>query len=155
MNEVGETNNNIILGYQEIIEMIPHRYPFLLVDRVESIVPSESAIGFKNVTANEYFFPGHFPNYPIMPGVLIIEALAQTAGILVCYSMNLKNQRHVYFMSIENARFRRPVVPGNVLELRVKKIQNRKTIWKFKGEALVDGIVHAEAICTAMVGGDS
>jgi 3-hydroxyacyl-[acyl-carrier-protein] dehydratase len=155
VNEVGETNNNIILGYQEIIEMIPHRYPFLLVDRVESIVPSESAIGFKNVTANEYFFPGHFPNYPIMPGVLIIEALAQTAGILVCYSMNLKNQRHVYFMSIENARFRRPVVPGNVLELRVKKIQNRKTIWKFKGEALVDGIVHAEAICTAMVGGDS
>ncbi|MBL9029503.1 MAG: 3-hydroxyacyl-ACP dehydratase FabZ [Caedimonas sp.] len=135
--------------------MIPHRYPFLMVDRVEKIVPGESAVGFKNVTVNEYFFQGHFPDHPIMPGVLIVEALAQTAGILVCYSMNLRNQRRVYFMSIEEARFRRPVVPGDALELRVQKIHNRKTIWKFKGEALVKGVVHAEAVCTAMVGGDS
>ena len=155
MSEQEKVSKGIVLGYQEITEMLPHRYPFLMVDRVEKIISSESAVGFKNVTANEYFFQGHFPQYPIMPGVLIIEAIAQTAGILVCYSMNLKNQRHVYFMSIEEARFRRPVVPGDVLELRVQKIQNRKTIWKFKGEALFNGVVHAETICTAMVAGDS
>lgn len=155
MSTPEKENQTIILGYQEITQMIPHRYPFLMVDRVEKIVPGESAVGFKNVTVNEYFFQGHFPDHPIMPGVLIVEALAQTAGILVCYSMNLRNQRRVYFMSIEEARFRRPVVPGDTLELRVRKIQNRKTIWKFKGEALVKGVVHAEAVCTAMVGGDS
>ena len=155
MSTPEKENQTVVLGYQEIIQTIPHRYPFLMVDRVEKIVPGESAVGFKNVTVNEYFFQGHFPDHPIMPGVLIVEALAQTAGILVCYSMNLRNQRRVYFMSIEEARFRRPVVPGDALELRVQKIQNRKTIWKFKGEALVKGVVHAEAVCTAMVGGDS
>ena len=144
---------NVVLGYREITEMLPHRYPFLMVDRVEQVVSGESAIGFKNVTANEHFFSGHFPGYPIMPGVMIIEALAQTAGIVVCYTLNLKNQSHVYFMSIEGARFRRPVFPGDALELKVQKIQHRKTIWKFKGEALVKGVVHAESTFTAMVGG--
>ncbi len=144
----------LVLKYNDIINLIPHRYPFLLVDRIENIVPGEKATGYKNVTVNEPFFQGHFPNYPIMPGVLIIEALAQTAGALVCHSLQLKNQNRVYFMSIEEARFRKPVTPGDVLELRVQKIQNRKIIWKFKGEALVNGIVHAEATYTAMIGGE-
>ncbi|MGI4852036.1 MAG: 3-hydroxyacyl-ACP dehydratase FabZ [Janthinobacterium lividum] len=145
-------STNIVLKYDEITALIPHRYPFLLVDRVEKIIPGEQATGYKNVTINENFFQGHFPDFPIMPGVLIVEALAQTAGVLVCHTLDLKNQRRVYFMSIENARFRKPVTPGDVLELRVQKIQNRKTIWKFKGEALVDGVVYAEATFTAMIG---
>lgn len=142
----------IVLKYDEITALIPHRYPFLLVDRVEKIVPGDCATGYKNVTINENFFQGHFPDFPIMPGVLIVEALAQTAGVLVCHTLQLKNQRRVYFMSIEDARFRKPVTPGDVLELRVRKIQNRKTIWKFKGEALVNGTVYAEATFTAMIG---
>lgn len=149
------SEKEIILTYDDIIQLIPHRYPFLMVDRVEKVIVGEEAVGLKNVTINEPFFQGHFPNYPIMPGVLIIEALAQTAGILVSYSMSLKTQTHVYFMSVEEAKFRRPVVPGDALELKVRKIHNRKTIWKFKGEAYVKGVLHAETICTAMVGGQA
>lgn len=140
------------LDILEIMEAIPHRYPMLLVDKVKDIVPSESATGVKNVTINEPFFQGHFPSRPIMPGVLIIEAMAQTAAVLVMSSMGeAARDKLVYFMSIKDARFRRPVVPGDVLELRVAKEQNRGPTWRFKGEGVVDGKVVAEATYTAMI----
>jgi 3-hydroxyacyl-[acyl-carrier-protein] dehydratase len=140
------------LDVNQIMEMIPHRYPFLLIDRVTEIVPETSAIGIKNVTINEPFFQGHFPSQPIMPGVLIVEAMAQTAGVLVIASMNKSNDGClVYFMTIDNARFRKPVVPGDTLRIHVDKVQNRGTVWKFKGEAKVDGKTVAEATYAAMI----
>lgn len=142
----------LVLGYEEITALIPHRYPMLLVDRVEEIVPGESAVGIKNVTANESYFQGHFPEKPIMPGVMIVEALAQAAGVLVCHTLGVGSKRMVYFMSIEEARFRKPVLPGHTVKLHVQKIQSRSNIWKFKGEARVEGQLHAEAIFTAMIG---
>ncbi|MBN9413566.1 MAG: 3-hydroxyacyl-ACP dehydratase FabZ [Candidatus Paracaedimonas acanthamoebae] len=140
------------LDHQQILKLIPHRYPMLLVDRAENVIPFESGIGIKNVTFNEPFFQGHFPGHPVMPGVLIVEALAQTAGIVVAQGLDPSAERLVYFLAIDEARFRQPVIPGQQLQLCVQKIQNRRNIWKFKGEALVDGKIHAEAICTAMVG---
>jgi 3-hydroxyacyl-[acyl-carrier-protein] dehydratase len=138
----------------QIMEMIPHRYPFLMIDRVTDIVSATSAIGVKNVTINEPYFQGHFPSQPIMPGVMIVEAMAQTAGVLVIASFEQKtDQRLVYFMTIDNARFRKPVVPGDTLKIHVKRIQNRGTVWKFKGEAKVDGKTVAEATYTAMIVG--
>jgi 3-hydroxyacyl-[acyl-carrier-protein] dehydratase len=140
------------LDVLKIMEAIPHRYPMLLVDRVKDIVPLEAATGVKNVTINEPFFAGHFPTRPIMPGVLIIEAMAQTAAVLVMSSMGEKAQgKLVYFMSVDKARFRRPVVPGDVLELRVQKEQNRGPVWKFKGEGVVGDTVVAEASFAAMI----
>lgn len=144
--------SDITLHYDDIIKLIPHRFPMLMIDRLERVVPGESAVGIKNVTINEPFFQGHFPDLPIMPGVLIVEALAQAAGVLVCHTLGLTNQKAVYFMSIEEARFRKPVVPGEKLELHVFKLQNRQKIWKFRGEARVNGVVHAEATYTAMIG---
>ncbi len=135
-----------------IMGLIPHRYPFLLVDRLTAIVPGQSAVGIKNITMNEFFFPGHFPNHPVMPGVLIVEALAQTAGVLVMYSRGEKAYNElVYFTSIENARFRRTVVPGNVLQLKVNKERNRGPIWKFSGQAMVGSELAAEAVFSAMI----
>ncbi len=135
-----------------IMEMIPHRYPFLLIDRVERVVASESAVGIKNVTVNEPHFPGHFPGHPVMPGVLIIEAMAQTAAIVVVDAMGEDVEgKLVYFMAVENAKFRKPVVPGDRLELHVTKKQNRGAVWKFEGQAKVDGAVAAEATFTAMI----
>lgn len=135
-----------------VMEHIPHRYPFLLIDRLIDIVPNESATGVKNVTINEPFFQGHFPTRPIMPGVLIVEAMAQTAGCLVVHSMGLKGKnRLVYFMSIENARFRKPVVPGDQLRIHVVRERNRANVWRFRGEAKVDGSLVAEATYTAMI----
>jgi 3-hydroxyacyl-[acyl-carrier-protein] dehydratase len=140
------------LTVEDIKKLIPHRYPMLLIDRMCDLVPGESATGIKCVTANEPFFQGHFPEKPVMPGVLIVEALAQTAGALVIYSMeNVTENQIVYFMSIEEAKFRRPVVPGDRLELKVTKTQNRSNVWKFSGEAYVDGNLHAEAKFTAMI----
>lgn len=140
------------LTVTEIMDLIPHRYPMLLVDRIQDIVENESCTGFKNVTFNEPFFQGHFPGEPIMPGVLIIEALAQTAGALVCHTTDLGgNGSSVYFMNIEEAKFRRPVVPGDVLEMKVEKSQSRGSVWKFSGKAYVNGKVHAEAKFTAMI----
>lgn len=140
------------LNINQIMEMIPHRYPFLLIDRVTEIVPETSAVGVKNVTINEPFFQGHFPNEPIMPGVLIVEAMAQTAGVLVIASMEQRNEgRLVYFMTIDNARFRKPVGPGDTLKIHVNKVQSRGTVWKFKGEAKVEGKVVAEATYSAMI----
>ncbi|WP_138380124.1 3-hydroxyacyl-ACP dehydratase FabZ [Luteithermobacter gelatinilyticus] len=135
-----------------IMEVIPHRYPMLLVDRLQDIVPGEAATGIKNVTMNEPFFQGHFPQKPVMPGVLIVEAMAQTAAALVMLSLGEEAEgKLVYFMSIEGAKFRKPVVPGDRLELHVSKEQNRRSVWKFKGIGKVAGQVVAEATYTAMI----
>lgn len=136
----------------EIMKMIPHRYPFLLVDRILELVPAESAIGLKNITMNEPQFMGHFPEVPVMPGVLIVEAMAQTAAIVVVKAMESETAgKLVYFMSIEDARFRKPVGPGDAMHIHVQKVQARKNVWKFKGEAKVDGNLCAEATFTAMI----
>ncbi|MFY9287924.1 MAG: 3-hydroxyacyl-ACP dehydratase FabZ [Alphaproteobacteria bacterium] len=136
-----------------IMKLIPHRYPMLLIDRVIDIVHGESCTGIKNVTANEPCFQGHFPGYPIMPGVLIIEAMAQTSATMVVESMDgVSCETHiVYFMTIESARFRKPVVPGDQMHIKVKKDRQRGNVWKFRGEAYVDNVLCAEAVYTAML----
>ncbi len=140
------------LDTQAILERIPHRYPFLLIDRVRQIVRHERAVGIKNVTVNEPFFPGHFPGHPVMPGVLIIEAMAQTCAVLVVESLGEEAKgRVVYFMSIDGARFRRPVGPGDVLELHVQRERARGKVWRFACEANVAGRRVAEATITAML----
>jgi 3-hydroxyacyl-[acyl-carrier-protein] dehydratase len=139
-----------MIEVNEIKTIIPHRYPFLLVDRIISLEKSKTAVGIKNVSANEGFFEGHFPGNPIMPGVLIVEALAQTAGILSNVSSE-KKYKSVYFMSIERAKFRKPVVPGDQLRLEVEVLKQRNTVLKFSGIARVDDKVVAEAEFTAMM----
>jgi 3-hydroxyacyl-[acyl-carrier-protein] dehydratase len=135
-----------------IKQMIPHRYPMLMIDRIIDVIPNVRATGIKNVTINEPFFQGHFPSFPVMPGVLIIEAMAQTAGVLVVGSLGPEKEgRLVYFMSIDSARFRKPVVPGNTIHIHVEKLRNRGNVWKFKGEAKVDGVLVAEATYAAMI----
>ncbi len=135
-----------------IMELIPHRYPFLLIDRMIDVVTGQSATGVKNVSINEPFFQGHFPNHPVMPGVLIIEAMAQTAGALVVHTLGPEAEgRVVYFMSIEGARFRKPVTPGDQLLVFVNKLARRANAWKFSGQAKVDGVVVAEATYSAMI----
>jgi 3-hydroxyacyl-[acyl-carrier-protein] dehydratase len=142
------------LDIRRIVQMIPHRYPMLLVDRVVEMRLGESAIGIKNVTINEPFFQGHFPAEPVMPGVLIVEAMAQTAAVVVVATLGADAEgKIVYFMSIENARFRRPVVPGDRIEIHVQKLQSRQSVWKFSGKAIVDGAVAAEATFAAMIRG--
>lgn len=136
----------------KIMQMIPHRYPILLVDRLIDLVPGESAVGLKNVTMNEPQFMGHFPGFPVMPGVLIVEAMAQTAALVVVDFLGEEAQgKVVYFMTIDNARFRKPVTPGDSMHVRVEKIQSRGPVWKFKGTATVDGKVCAEAVFSAMI----
>jgi 3-hydroxyacyl-[acyl-carrier-protein] dehydratase len=144
--------SQVTLGIDQILRMIPHRYPILMIDRLEEIVIDRSAVGIKNVSVNEPFFQGHFPGKPIMPGVLIIEAMAQTAATLVVYTIgdNVEG-RLVYFMSVENARFRKMVVPGDQLRVHVQRIHKRGNVWKFKGEAKVNGVLCAEATYTAMI----
>ncbi len=135
-----------------IMGAIPHRYPFLLVDRMVEIVIGERAIGIKNVTMNEPFFQGHFPQAPVMPGVLIVECMAQTAGVLVVETLGPNARgKLVYFMTIENAKFRKPVVPGDQLRVHVVKERARGNIWKFNAEARVDGVLVAEATYSAMI----
>ncbi len=135
-----------------ILRAIPHRYPFLLIDRVDTLIPGQSAIGIKNVSVNEPFFQGHFPNHPVMPGVLIIESMAQTAAVLVVHTLGPDAAgRVVYFMSVEGAKFRRPVVPGDTLRIHCTKERNRGQVWKFNAVARVDGSVVAEATYTAMI----
>ena len=135
----------------EILSRIPHRYPFLLVDRCEEFKPSESIVGIKCVTINEPFFQGHFPAYPVMPGVLIVEAMAQTGAIMMSKSLNIDiSGKVIYFMSIDGVRFRSPVRPGDVLRMHVEVTRARGDIFKFKGKALVGGKVAAEAEFAAM-----
>ena len=140
------------LDVKRVMAALPHRYPMLLVDRVEEIVPDKSITAIKAVTINEDFFNGHFPGRPIMPGVLIVEALAQAAGVLAVESLGLANSgKLVYFMAIEGAKFRTPVEPGCLLRLEVEFVQKRASVCKFAGKALVDGKVAAEANFTAMI----
>ena len=132
------------LDINEIKEILPHRYPFLLVDRIVEL-EAERIVGLKNVTCNEPFFQGHFPDFPVMPGVLIVEAMAQTAGILVLKSIENRASKLVLLVAVENARFRRPVVPGDTLRLEMKLIKRKATVAKMSGVATVDGQVVAEA----------
>ena len=141
-----------VIDIARIMQAIPHRYPFLLIDRVVDVVLNHSAVGVKNVTINEGFFQGHFPGHPVMPGVLIIESMAQTAAVLVVETLGPRAQgKVVYFMSIEGAKFRRPVVPGDQLRVHVVKERNRGNVWKFHAIARVDGVSVAEATYAAMI----
>tara|TARA_A100001037_G_scaffold296350_1_gene316726 strand:+ start:373 stop:855 length:483 start_codon:yes stop_codon:yes gene_type:complete len=149
-----QTNDNAreAVDILEVMEMIPHRQPFLMIDRVEDIVVQERATGVKNVTINEPFFLGHFPVRPVMPGVLIIEAMAQTAAVLVVETLGKEALgKLVYFMTIDNARFRKPVVPGDQLKLYVSIQRHRGNVWKFDGEGRVGDTVVAQAAYSAMI----
>jgi 3-hydroxyacyl-[acyl-carrier-protein] dehydratase len=140
------------IGRDRIMEMIPHRDPFLMIDKVTDIVTNERATGIKTVAADEYYFKGHFPARPVMPGVLIIEAMAQTAAVLVVHTLGPEAEgKLVYFMTVDNARFRRPVLPGDRLQIRVTKQRHRGNVWKFEGEARVDDRLCAEAVFAAMI----
>jgi 3-hydroxyacyl-[acyl-carrier-protein] dehydratase len=140
------------IDIQRILEMIPHRYPFLLIDRVVDVISGESAIGIKNVSINEIYFQGHFPQHPVMPGVLMIEAMAQTAAVLVVHTLGRESEgKLVYFMSVDNARFRNPVFPGDQLQVKVVRKQNRGSVWKFDGSATVGDKLMAEATFAAMI----
>ena len=148
-----ETQNNTLesLDILKIMRLLPHRYPFLLIDRVIEIEGDNSAIGIKNVTINEPHFQGHFPEQPVMPGVLIIEAMAQTAGAICIRSTGEDKPSLVYFMTVDGAKFRKPVVPGDRLEIHVKKLKQRGNIWRFACEGIVDGNKVAEAEISAMM----
>ena len=141
-----------VIDINRIQEMIPHRYPILLVDRIIELTPGERAVGLKNVTMNEPQFTGHFPNFPVMPGVLIIEAMAQTAAIVVVEALGPEAEgKVVYFMTIDDARFRKHVTPGDTMHIHVEKVQARRNVWKFKGKAMVGDKVCAEATFSAMI----
>ncbi|QKS01052.1 3-hydroxyacyl-ACP dehydratase FabZ [Sphingomonas sp. CL5.1] len=153
MSEAEVTSGSVgPLDIARVMAALPHRYPMLLVDRVEELVPDRSIAAIKAVTFNEGFFQGHFPGRPIMPGVLIVEALAQAAGVLAVESLGLAGSgKLVYFMAIENAKFRKPVEPGVLLRLEVEFVQKRSSVCKFAGVARIDGQVAAEASFTAMI----
>ncbi len=140
------------LDIDRVQQLIPHRYPFLMIDRVVDLVRNVSATGIKNVTINEPYFQGHFPSRPVMPGVMIIESMAQTAAVLVVSTLGSGAEgKLVYFMSVDNARFRKPVVPGDTLYVHVYKRQQRGSVWKFDAQAKVDGRVVADATYAAMI----
>jgi 3-hydroxyacyl-[acyl-carrier-protein] dehydratase len=153
LNETLNRNGELLtLDANEIKNCLPHRYPMLMIDKVEDLCLGESAVGIKNVTLNEPFFQGHFPEKPIMPGVFIVEAMGQTAAVVVAKTMNLeKSGGLVYFMSMTDVRFRKLVGPGDVLRLCVKKERSRDNVWRFKGHAFVKDVLVAEATFTAMI----
>ncbi|MDJ1407479.1 MAG: 3-hydroxyacyl-ACP dehydratase FabZ [Candidatus Midichloria sp.] len=141
-----------ILNIQQIIKLIPHRYPFLLIDKIISIESGIKAVALKNVTVNENFFVGHFPIKPVMPGVLIIEVMAQAAAVFLIYDTKAEiNNKLIYFTSIENAKFRKPVEPGDTMIIEVSKIQSRNSMWKIKGEVRVNDTLVTEAIVSAVL----
>ncbi|MCH7977729.1 MAG: 3-hydroxyacyl-ACP dehydratase FabZ [Acidobacteria bacterium] len=141
----------MILDINEIQKILPHRPPFLLVDRILELEPQKRIVGIKNVTINEPFFTGHFPNFPVMPGVLIVEAMAQTGGVLVLRDLPDADSKLVFFAAIEKAKFRRPVFPGDQLRLEVEVLSRRATFWRMRGKALVDGQLAAEAVVLCKV----
>jgi len=158
MSDKLEDNGNpvgFVIGIKEIQQLIPHRYPMLLVDKIEDVVLGQSAVGIKNVTFNENFFQGHFPGEPIMPGVLIVEAMAQTSAALVNKTLDsLEGERKytkVLFMSIDGVKFRQPVVPGDTIKMHVEKEQSRGVVWRFKGRTFVGEKLVCEAVFTAML----
>ena len=147
-----KTADGLVLDVEQIKQLLPHRAPFLFVERLTDIVPGESAVGHKAVSFNEPHFQGHFPDFAVMPGVLIVEAMAQAAGALVVHSLGLAgNNRLVFFMTIDKARFRRPVTPGDMLRFPVKAIQRRGPVWRFEGKAYVGDALCAEAEFSAMI----
>ncbi len=147
-----EDSGTLSLDIGRVMEMIPHRYPFLMIDRVVDIVTGESAVGIKNVTINEPHFIGHFPSKAVMPGVLLIEAMAQTAAVLVVHTLGPEAEgKLVYFMTVDDGRFRRPVVPGDQVRIHVAKQRQRANVWRFSGQAKVGGVVVAEATFSAMI----
>lgn len=152
MDSITEQHAAEQIDTQRLMEMIPHRYPFLMVDKIIEVVPDVRAVGIKNVSINESYFQGHFPRYAVMPGVLIIEAMAQTAAALVVRTLGPDSEgKLVYFMSIDGARFRKPVHPGDQLRIEVNKKRSRGNVWKFNGEAKVGETLVAEATYAAMI----
>jgi len=153
MTERPVTGNSAIpIDIMRIMQLIPHRFPFLMVDRIVELVLDEKAVGLKNVTINEPYFQGHFPREAVMPGVMIIESMAQTAAVLVVETLGGSAAgKLVYFMSVDDARFRKPVFPGDQVRIEVTKQRSRGNVWKFRGEARVDGRLMAEATFAAMI----
>jgi 3-hydroxyacyl-[acyl-carrier-protein] dehydratase len=150
--ELVEKKSQQVVSIERIMEMIPHRYPFLMIDKIIEMVPDQYAIGVKNVSINEHHFAGHFPGKPVMPGVLLIEAMAQTSAVLVVETLGKASEgKLVYFMTIDEARFRKPVVPGDSVHIRCDKQQSRKNVWKFACVATVEGTKVAEATISAMI----
>ncbi|RAH99812.1 3-hydroxyacyl-[acyl-carrier-protein] dehydratase FabZ [Acuticoccus sediminis] len=147
----GTTKTLAVAEVGDILNMLPHRYPFLMIDRVIDIDGDRSGIGIKNVTFNEPHFQGHFPGEPVMPGVLMIEGMAQTAGVLCMYAEGRERPRLVYLMTVDKAKFRKPVRPGDVIEYHMKKERQRGSIWRFHGEAIVGDTLVAEADVSAMI----